>query len=47
MLKAEYLGRGGVWLDTGSVDDFYNASDFISTVEKTGIKNCLFRRNSF
>ena len=34
LLKAEYLGRGGVWLDTGSVDDFYNASDFINTVEK-------------
>ena len=33
-LKADYLGRGGVWLDTGSVDDFYNASDFISTIEK-------------
>ncbi len=33
-LKADYLGRGGVWLDTGSIDDFYNASDFISTVEK-------------
>ncbi len=33
-LKAEYLGRGGVWLDTGSVEDFYGASNFISTVEK-------------
>ena len=33
-LKAEYLGRGGVWLDTGSVEDFYGASNFISTIEK-------------
>ena len=33
-LKAEYLGRGGVWLDTGSIEDFYDASNFIATVEK-------------
>ena len=25
-LSAEYLGRGGAWLDTGSIDDFYNTS---------------------
>ena len=27
------LGRGGVWLDTGSIEDFYSASSFISTIE--------------
>ena len=27
------LGRGGVWLDTGNIEDFYSASNFISTVE--------------
>ena len=27
------LGRGGVWLDTGSIEDFYSASNFISTIE--------------
>ena len=32
-LKAEMLGRGGVWLDTGSIEDFYSASNFISTIE--------------
>ena len=32
-LKAEMLGRGGVWLDTGNIEDFYSASNFISTVE--------------
>ena len=32
-LKAEMIGRGGVWLDTGSIEDFYSASNFISTVE--------------
>ena len=25
-LKAEFLGRGGAWLDTGSINDFYNTS---------------------
>ena len=33
-LKAEFIGRGGSWLDTGNVDDFYDASNFISTIEK-------------
>ena len=32
-LKAEYLGRGGAWLDTGSIEDFYNTSSFVSTLE--------------
>ena len=32
-LNAEMLGRGGVWLDTGSIEDFYSASNFISTIE--------------
>ena len=33
-LNSEMLGRGGVWLDTGSIRDFYDASNFISTIEK-------------
>ena len=33
-LKAEFIGRGGSWLDTGNVNDFYDASNFISTIEK-------------
>tara|TARA_B100000287_G_scaffold64036_1_gene55521 strand:+ start:337 stop:1203 length:867 start_codon:yes stop_codon:yes gene_type:complete len=32
-LKAEYLGRGGAWLDTGSIEDFYKTSAFVSAVE--------------
>ena len=32
-LNAEYLGRGGAWLDTGSLDDYYNTSIFVSTLE--------------
>ena len=32
-LSSEMLGRGGVWLDTGSIEDFYSASNFISAIE--------------
>ena len=32
-LKAEYLGRGGAWLDTGSIEDFYKTSLFVSAIE--------------
>ncbi len=33
-LKAEFLGRGGAWLDAGSIDDYYDATSFVSTIEK-------------
>ena len=32
-LKAEFLGRGGAWLDTGSIEDFYKTSSFVSAIE--------------
>ena len=38
-LSADLIGRGGTWLDTGSIKDFYNASNFISTIEeRQGLK---------
>jgi len=38
-LNAEFLGRGGAWLDTGSIDDFYNTSAFVSALEnRQGLK---------
>ena len=33
-LKAEFLGRGGAWLDAGSIDDYYDATAFVSAIEK-------------
>ena len=33
MLKSEFLGRGGAWLDNGSIDDFYKTSSFVSAIE--------------
>lgn len=32
-LSAEYIGRGGTWLDTGSIEDFYKTSNFVSSIE--------------
>ena len=32
-LSAEYIGRGGAWLDTGSISDYYKTSAFVQAVE--------------
>ena len=32
-LSSEFLGRGGAWLDTGSIEDFYKTSNFVSAIE--------------
>jgi len=32
-LHADVLGRGGAWLDTGSIEDFYKTSAFVSAIE--------------
>jgi len=32
-LSADLIGRGGAWLDTGSIEDFYKTSSFVSAVE--------------
>ena len=38
-LKAEFIGRGGAWLDTGNIEDFYNTSNFVSAIEnRQGLK---------
>ena len=38
-LTAEFLGRGGAWLDTGSINDFYDTSAFVSALEnRQGLK---------
>tara|TARA_B100000674_G_C37890760_1_gene938856 strand:+ start:573 stop:1442 length:870 start_codon:yes stop_codon:yes gene_type:complete len=33
-LKAEFLGRGGAWLDAGSIEDYYDATSFVGAIEK-------------
>ena len=38
-LKAEFIGRGASWLDAGNIRDFYDASNYISTIEnRQGLK---------
>ena len=32
-LSAEIIGRGGSWMDTGSIKDFNNTSNFVATIE--------------
>ncbi len=32
-LSADFIGRGGAWLDTGSISDYYKTSDFVSAIE--------------
>ena len=32
-LSSDLLGRGGAWLDTGSIEDFYKTSAFVSAIE--------------
>ena len=47
-LHADLIGRGGAWLDTGSMDDFYKTSAFVSAIEKRqGLKIACLEEISF
>ena len=47
-LKAEFIGRGGAWLDTGNIKDYYDASNFISTIEnRQGLKIACLEEIAF
>tara|TARA_B110000971_G_scaffold220583_1_gene264593 strand:- start:936 stop:1802 length:867 start_codon:yes stop_codon:yes gene_type:complete len=47
-LYADFLGRGGAWLDTGSMDDYYKTSAFVSAVEnRQGLKIACLEEISF
>ena len=47
-LNAEFIGRGGTWLDTGSIEDFYKTSYFVSTLEdRQGLKIACLEEIAF
>ena len=47
-LTANLLGRGGAWLDTGSIDDFYKTSAFVEAIEnRQGLKIACIEEIAF
>ena len=47
-LYADYLGRGGAWLDTGSIEEFYKTSSFVSSIEnRQGFKIACLEEIAF
>ena len=47
-LTAQLIGRGGAWLDTGSIDDFYKTSSFVSAIEnRQGLKIACIEEIAF
>ena len=38
-LSSDFIGRGGAWLDTGSIEDYYKTSAFVQAIEdRQGVK---------
>ena len=47
-LSADLIGWGGAWLDTGSMDDFYKTSSFVSAIEnRQGLKIACLEEIAF
>ena len=47
-LTAEFIGRGGAWLDTGSIEDYYKTSAFVQAVEnRQGLKIACLEEISY
>ena len=47
-LKAEFIGRGGSWLDAGSISDFYKASNYVGAIEnRQGLKIACLEEIAF
>jgi len=48
MLSASFLGRGGAWLDAGSIEDFYKTSSFVEAIEnRQGLKIACIEEIAF
>jgi glucose-1-phosphate thymidylyltransferase len=47
-LSADFIGRGGAWLDTGSIEDYYKTSAFVQAVEnRQGLKIACLEEIAF
>ncbi len=47
-LSADFIGRGGAWLDTGSIDDYYKTIAFVQAVEnRQGFKIACIEEIAF
>ena len=48
MLHADFIGRGGAWLDTGSIEDLYKTTAFVSAIEdRQGLKIACLEEIAF
>ena len=47
-LSAEFIGRGGAWLDTGSISDYYKTSAFVQAIQnRQGFKIACLEEIAF
>jgi len=47
-LSANFIGRGGAWLDTGSIDDYYKTIAFVKAIEnRQGLKIACIEEVAF
>ena len=47
-LNADIIGRGGAWLDTGSINDFYKTTAFVQAIEnQQGLKIACLEEIAF
>ena len=47
-LLADFIGRGGAWLDTGSIDDYYKTIAFVQAIEnRQGFKIACIEEIAF
>jgi len=47
-LSADFIGRGGAWLDTGSIEDYYKTIAFVQAIEnRQGLKIACIEEIAF
>ncbi len=47
-LYVDFIGRGGAWLDTGTISDYYKTSNFVSAIEnRQGFKVACIEEIAF